>query len=63
MKRVLFISGSLGLGHIGRDLEIAKKLLKSDPEIQISWLADYPATLVLKEAGENLLPEAELITQ
>ena len=62
MKRVLFISGSLGLGHIGRDLEIAKKLLKSDPEIQISWLADYPATLVLKEAGEKLLPEAELIT-
>ena len=62
MKRVLFISGSLGLGHIGRDLEIAKKLLKSNPEIQISWLADYPATLVLKEAGEKLLPEAELIT-
>ena len=62
LKRVLFISGSLGLGHIGRDLEIAKKLLKSDPEIQISWLADYPATLVLKEAGEKLLPEAELIT-
>ncbi|PVX26379.1 MAG: hypothetical protein CW691_01640 [Candidatus Bathyarchaeum sp.] len=62
MKRVLFISGSLGLGHIGRDLEVAEKLRKISPNIQISWLADYPATTVLKEAGEKLLPEAELIT-
>lgn len=62
MKKILFISGSLGLGHIGRDLEIANKLRKSNPDIQISWLADNPATTVLKEAGETLLPESELIT-
>ncbi len=62
MKRILFISGSLGLGHIGRDLKIAEELRKSNPDIQISWLADYPATTVLKEANEWLLPEAELIT-
>lgn len=62
MKRILFISGSLGLGHIMRDLEIAKQLRKSNPDIQISWLADYPATTILKEADEKLLPETELIT-
>ena len=62
MKRILFISGSLGLGHIGRDLEIAKMLRKSNSNIQISWLADNPATTVLKETGEKLLPETEFIT-
>jgi predicted glycosyltransferase len=62
VKNILFISGSLGLGHIGRDLEIADKLRKSNPDIEISWLADYPATTVLKATDEKLLPEAELIT-
>ena len=61
MKKVLFISGSLGLGHVGRDLEIAKTLRKSNPDIQISWLADNPARTVLKQAGEKLLPEAEML--
>ena len=42
MKKLLFISGSLGLGHVGRDLEIAKMLRKSNPDVQISWLADSP---------------------
>jgi predicted glycosyltransferase len=62
VKEVLFISGSLGLGHVGRDLEIAKMLRKNYPDIQISWLADNPATTVLKQAGERLLPETEMVT-
>ena len=62
MKRILFISGSLGLGHIGRDLQIVRMLRKSNSDINVSWLADNPATIVLKEAGEELLPETELIT-
>jgi len=62
VKKLLFISGSLGLGHVGRDLEIAKKLRKSNPEIQISWLADNPATTVLKQAGETLLTETQMLT-
>ena len=62
VNKILFISGSLGLGHIGRDLEIVKMLRKSNSDLQVSWLADKPATTVLKEAGEKLLPEAELIT-
>jgi len=59
VKRVLYISGSIGLGHITRDLAIAKQLRRQFPEVELSWLASHPATLLLKDAGENLLPEAE----
>jgi UDP-N-acetylglucosamine:LPS N-acetylglucosamine transferase len=60
-KRILFISGSLGLGHIGRDLEIAKALRAVNPEVEISWLAEDPAGLVAVQAGEKLLPESQLL--
>lgn len=56
-KKLLFISGSLGLGHVGRDIEIAKALRKIAPDVKISWLADDPATRVLSQSGETLLPE------
>ena len=60
-KKILFISGSIGLGHVGRDLEIAKALRKENAGIDISWLADDPATIILKNAGEKILPEAYLL--
>jgi len=59
-KKVLFISGSIGLGHVTRDLAIAKKLQQQEPEVEISWLAASPASQLIKEAGERLLPEADL---
>jgi UDP:flavonoid glycosyltransferase YjiC (YdhE family) len=59
-KRILYVSGSLGLGHIVRDLAIAKELRRQNPEVEVSWLAAHPASLLLKEAGEQLYPEAEL---
>lgn len=57
---ILFISGSCGLGHITRDLAIANALRKINPDVTISWLAAHPATQVLQDAGENLIPEAAL---
>ena len=63
MTNVLFISGSVGLGHIGRDLEIARAMRKLNANIEISWLAKPPASTVVIEAGEKLLPEAELLVQ
>jgi UDP-N-acetylglucosamine:LPS N-acetylglucosamine transferase len=57
-KKILFVSGSLGLGHVIRDLVIAKELRKHHPDIDISWIAADPASMVLKEVGEKLLPEA-----
>jgi predicted glycosyltransferase len=59
MRRILFISGSLGLGHVMRDLAIADELRRLDREIEVSWLAAHPASLVLREAKETILPEAE----
>ena len=53
---VLYISGSLGLGHVTRDIAIADQLRKLLPEIEIEWLAANPATALLKEAGEKLVP-------
>jgi len=58
-KKILYISGSLGLGHITRDLAIANELRSQKPELELFWLAAHPATLVLMESGENLLPEAD----
>ncbi|MCK4786739.1 MAG: hypothetical protein KAV87_23475 [Desulfobacteraceae bacterium] len=59
-KKILYISGSLGLAHIVRDLAIARELRRQIPEVKISWLAARPASLLLKEAGEEILPEADL---
>jgi predicted glycosyltransferase len=58
-KKILYISGSLGLGHITRDLAIAGELRKLIPGVEIEWLAANPATDVLVEAGEKLVPGVE----
>ncbi len=57
--KVLFISGSLGLGHITRDIAIADHLRKLLPGIDIEWLAANPATILLIEKGERLVPGAD----
>jgi UDP-N-acetylglucosamine:LPS N-acetylglucosamine transferase len=57
-KKVLYISGSLGLGHIRRDLVIARELRALCPDIEICWIAAHPATLLIEEAGERLHPAA-----
>jgi UDP:flavonoid glycosyltransferase YjiC (YdhE family) len=59
-KKILYISGSLGLGHITRDLAIARELRKQNPEVEITWLAAHPANVLLKETGEKILPEADM---
>jgi UDP-N-acetylglucosamine:LPS N-acetylglucosamine transferase len=59
-KKILYVSGSIGLGHVTRDLAVAGQLRRQYPEVELSWLASHSASLLLKEAGEKLLPEAEL---
>ncbi len=61
MKKILYISGSLGLGHVVRDLEIVGALRKIRPDVEISWMAEAPASDVIEKAGEKLLPESSLI--
>ena len=55
-KRILYVSGSLGLGHITRDLVIARELRALRPDVELSWIAAHPATLLVEQAGEHLHP-------
>jgi hypothetical protein len=59
-KNILFISSSGGLGHVTRDLAIAKELRRQNPAIELSWLASSPAKQIIKDSGEYILPEADL---
>ncbi len=59
-KKILYVSGSIGLGHVTRDLAVAKQLRIQCPEVELSWLAAQPASLLLNEAGQKLLPEADI---
>ena len=63
MARVLYISGSIGLGHAARDLAIANELRRLHPEIEIGWLAGDPARRLIEEAGETVLTEADGFTE
>jgi hypothetical protein len=56
--RALYVSSSIGLGHVSKDLAIAAELRRLDPSLEILWLAAPPASDALREAGESLLPEA-----
>ena len=59
-KRILYISASIGLGHVYRDLDIVGELRQQVPAVEVKWLAAEPASMVLKQAGETLLAEAAL---
>jgi len=57
-KKILFISGSVGLGHVTRDLPIANELRHQVPDVDLEWIATGPAAAMLREAGEKLVPAA-----
>jgi predicted glycosyltransferase len=56
---ILYISGSLGLGHITRDIAIANQLRILVPGADIEWLAAHPATVLLQACGERLVQGSE----
>jgi len=60
MKKILYISGSLGLGHITRDLAFAEELRKQFSDLDIYWLAAEPACSVIAQAGEKIVAESDL---
>jgi UDP:flavonoid glycosyltransferase YjiC (YdhE family) len=59
MKKVLFVSWQAGMGHITRDVAIAKELRRQNPQVDVSWLAHPLACQVLEHAGEAVLPESQ----
>ncbi|NTW67650.1 MAG: hypothetical protein HGB21_15295 [Nitrospirae bacterium] len=55
--RMLYVSGSIGLGHVTRDLAVARELRALETGVEIHWLAAPPASDVLAAGGEILVPE------
>ena len=55
--KVLFVSGSFGLGHVTRDLAVVHELRRKAPQIEVEWLSAPPATQALAQAGETLVAE------
>ncbi len=55
--RILYASGSIGLGHVTRDLAVAREIRLIEPDSEIVWLAAPPASDLLRRAGEVLAPE------
>jgi predicted glycosyltransferase len=58
-KTILYISGSIGLGHITRDLAVARALRALLPQVNIHWLASGPARMVLENEGERIIPQSD----
>lgn len=55
-RRALFISSPIGLGHVQRDLAIARELRKLETELEIDWFTVDPAARYLEQEGERLHP-------
>jgi len=60
-RRILWLSSPIGLGHIQRDLTIARKLREIYPEATVDFLAANPADRVVEAMGERLHPATALL--
>jgi pimeloyl-ACP methyl ester carboxylesterase/predicted glycosyltransferase len=56
MKRALYLSSPIGLGHGRRDIAITRELRKLHPDLEVAWLAQDPVTRLLEANGENIHP-------
>ena len=59
--RVLYLSSPIGLGHVRRDLAIARALREERPELDIQWLSQSPVTEFLERAGESVHPASSYL--
>ncbi|MGH7542961.1 MAG: alpha/beta fold hydrolase, partial [Gemmatimonadota bacterium] len=59
--RILWLSSPIGLGHIQRDIAIARQLRAIHPDATVDFLAADPAGRVVQEMGERLHPGTELL--
>ena len=55
-RRALFISSAIGLGHVQRDLSIARQVRLLQPDLEIDWFTVHPASAYLEREGERLHP-------
>jgi len=63
-RRALWISSPIGLGHVQRDLAIARSVRQRVPDLEIHWWAQPPVTEVLADAGEIIHPaSSDLVSE
>jgi pimeloyl-ACP methyl ester carboxylesterase/predicted glycosyltransferase len=55
-RKALFVSSAIGLGHVQRDLAIARELRKLQPDLQVDWFTVHPASTYLQREGERVHP-------
>jgi len=55
-RRALFVSSPIGLGHVQRDLAIARELRKLQPDLAVDWFTVDPAARYLSQEGERVHP-------
>jgi pimeloyl-ACP methyl ester carboxylesterase/predicted glycosyltransferase len=60
-RRVLWLSSPIGLGHIQRDIEIARRLRERCPGVTVDFLAADPARRVVEALGERVHPATDLL--
>jgi predicted glycosyltransferase len=58
---VLWLSSPIGLGHIQRDIAIARELRRAFPDITVEFLAADPSRRVVEHLGERLHPATDLL--
>ena len=58
-RKALFVSSPIGLGHVQRDLAIAREIRKLHPDLDIDWFTVDPAARYLVQEGERLHPMTE----
>lgn len=54
--RALFVSSAIGLGHVQRDLAIARELRRQRPDLEVDWFTVHPASAYLEREGERVHP-------
>lgn len=59
--RALWVCSPIGLGHVRRDLAIARALREVRPGIEIDWLAVDPVRSAVQAAGERVHPGSDLL--
>ncbi len=60
-RRILWLSSPIGLGHIQRDIAIARKIREIHPDATVEFLAADPARRVVEGMGERLHPATDLL--
>lgn len=60
-RRILWLSSPIGLGHIQRDLAIARRLRELHPDVTVDFLAAAPADRVVRHWGQRLHPATALL--